>query len=79
MAIKALLGLAAKSARRIGTDGTEEDVPLEEVRTGDRLRVRPGEKIPVDEFVFSGESSVDESMVTGEPLPVTKSVHSNPL
>ena len=71
-AIKRLLGLAAKSARRIGADGQEEDVPLEAVQIGDRLRVRPGEKIPVDGRVLEGTSSVDESMVTGEPIPVEK-------
>jgi Cu+-exporting ATPase len=70
-AIKALLGLAAKTARRVG-DGREEDVPLEAVRPGDRLRVRPGEKVPVDGVVREGASSVDESMVTGEPIPVQK-------
>jgi len=71
-AIRALLGLAAKSARRIREDGSEEDVPLEHVHVGDRLRVRPGEKIPVDGAVVEGESHVDESMVTGEPVPVGK-------
>ena len=71
-AIRALLGLAAKSARRIRHDGSEEDVPLEHVHVGDRLRVRPGEKIPVDGVVLEGQSNVDESMVTGEPLPVQK-------
>jgi Cu+-exporting ATPase len=71
-AIKALLGLAPKTARSIRDDGTEEDVPLERVRPGDRLRVRPGEKIPVDGVVLEGATSVDESMVTGEPIPVEK-------
>ncbi|MGE4130543.1 MAG: heavy metal translocating P-type ATPase [Bdellovibrionales bacterium] len=71
-AIKALLGLQSKTARRIGTDGSEEDVPLEQVNVGDQLRVRPGEKIPVDGVVTSGGSSVDESMVSGEPVPVEK-------
>ncbi len=71
-AIKALLGLAANTARRIAEDGSEEDVPLELVHVGDRLRVRPGEKIPVDGTVLEGTSSVDESMVTGEPIPVKK-------
>jgi Cu+-exporting ATPase len=71
-AIRALLGLAPKTARRIEPDGTERDVPVAEVRAGDRLRVRPGEKIPVDGTVLSGASSVDESMVTGEPVPVEK-------
>src|SRR6266705_3905423 len=71
-AIKALLGLAPKIARRIRDDGSEEDVPLDQVQVGDRLRVRPGEKIPVDGVVVEGSSSVDESMVTGEPIPVEK-------
>ncbi|MEX0744170.1 MAG: heavy metal translocating P-type ATPase [Phycisphaeraceae bacterium] len=71
-AIKALLGLAAKTARRIPSDGTEEDVPLEHVQIGDRLRVRPGEKVPVDGTLVEGRSSVDESMITGEPIPVEK-------
>jgi Cu+-exporting ATPase len=71
-AIKQLLGLAAKTARRIRDDGTEEDVGLEVVEVGDRLRVRPGEKIPVDGVVVEGASSVDESMVSGEPIPVEK-------
>jgi Cu+-exporting ATPase len=72
-AITALLGLAPKTARRIDADGTEKDVPLETVKAGDRLRVRPGEKVPVDGIVISGSSSVDESMVSGEPIPVSKS------
>lgn len=71
-AIRALLGLAAKTARRIAEDDSETDVPLEEVQVGDRLRVRPGEKIPVDGVVLEGTSSIDESMITGEPLPVAK-------
>jgi P-type Cu+ transporter len=71
-AIRQLLGLAPKSARRLNDDGTEEDVPLEHVHVGDRLRVRPGEKIPVDGRVSEGHSSVDESMLTGEPMPVDK-------
>ena len=71
-AIKQLLGMAAKSARRIADDGTEADVPLEAVRVGDRLRVRPGEKVPVDGVVLEGKTSIDESMVTGEPIPVEK-------
>jgi Cu+-exporting ATPase len=71
-AIRKLLGLAAKSARRLGDDGSEEDVPLESIKVGDRLRVRPGEKIPVDGVVLEGASAVDESMVTGEPIPVQK-------
>ena len=71
-AIRALLGLAPKTARRIAPDGREEDVPLEHVRVGDRLRVRPGEKVPVDGLVVEGHSAVDESLVTGEPIPVEK-------
>ncbi len=71
-AIKALLRLAPESARRINDDGSEEDVPLSQVREGDRLRVRPGEKVPVDGEVVDGESAVDESMLTGEPVPVSK-------
>jgi P-type Cu+ transporter len=71
-AIRALLGLAPKTARRIRDDGVEEDVPLDRVRVGDRLRVRPGEKIPVDGVVLEGATAVDESMVTGEPIPVEK-------
>ncbi len=70
-AIRALLGLAPKTARRI-TDGNEEDLPLEQVQPGDLLRVRPGEKIPVDGTVVEGSSSVDEAMITGEPIPVGK-------
>ena len=73
-AIKALLGLAPKTARRIKADGSEEDVPLEQVRVGDKLRVRPGEKVPVDGEVIEGRSSIDESMLTGEPIPVEKEV-----
>jgi Cu+-exporting ATPase len=71
-AIRALLGLAPKTARRISKDGQEQDVPLNEVGVGDRLRVRPGEKIPVDGVVLEGSSAVDESMITGEPIPVEK-------
>jgi Cu+-exporting ATPase len=71
-AIKSLLGLAPKTARRIGDDGEEEDVPLDAVQIGDTLRVRPGEKVPIDGVVVEGKSSVDESMVTGEPIPVEK-------
>ncbi len=71
-AIKALLDLAPKMARRIAPDGGEEDVPLTHVHVGDMLRVRPGEKVPVDGTVLDGESALDEAMLTGEPLPVTK-------
>lgn len=73
-ALKALLGLAPKRARRIGEDGSEHDVALDQVQTGDTLRVRPGEKVPVDGIVLEGSSSVDESMITGEPIPVEKTV-----
>ena len=73
-AIKALLNLAPKTARRIAVDGSEAEVPLEDVAVGDRLRVRPGEKVPVDGVVEDGRSALDESMVTGESMPVTKSV-----
>ncbi len=73
-AIRALLDLAPKTARRIGSDGAEEDVSLEDVAVGDQLRVRPGEKVPVDGTLVEGRSSVDESMVTGESMPVTKEV-----
>ncbi|MGH7908882.1 MAG: heavy metal translocating P-type ATPase [Thermodesulfobacteriota bacterium] len=71
-AIKALLGLAPKTARVIRNDGTEEEIPLDNIKPGDRLRVRPGEKVPVDGMVLEGESFVDESMITGEPIPVEK-------
>ena len=71
-AIRALLGLAPSTARRIDANGAEEDVPLEHVHVGDRLRVRPGEKVPVDGVVLEGDSSVDESMISGEPIPVRK-------
>ena len=71
-AIKSLLGLAPKTARRIRADGGEEDVALSHVHVGDQLRVRPGEKVPVDGTVLEGESAIDESMLTGESLPVTK-------
>ncbi|SBW84920.1 Copper-transporting P-type ATPase [Pseudomonas veronii 1YdBTEX2] len=71
-AIKSLLGLSPKTARRINADGQEEDIPLTHVHLGDHLRVRPGEKVPVDGSVLEGESAVDESMLTGEPVPVMK-------
>jgi Cu+-exporting ATPase len=71
-AIKALLGLAPKTARRISADGTEADVPLDQIHPGNLLRVRPGEKVPVDGVVVEGASAIDESMLTGEPLPVEK-------
>lgn len=76
-AIKMLLGLAPKTARLITADGNEEDIPLEHVQIGNHLRIRPGEKIPVDGVVIDGSSSVDESMVTGEPIPVSKHVDDN--
>jgi P-type Cu+ transporter len=72
-AIRALLGLVPKTARIVREDGSETDMPLDQVRPGDRLRVRPGEKVPVDGVIFEGESSIDESLVTGEPIPVEKS------
>jgi Cu+-exporting ATPase len=71
-ALKALLGLAPKTARRIAVDGSESDVPLDQVHAGDVLRVRPGEKVPVDGVVLDGASHVDESMLTGEPMPLAK-------
>jgi len=71
-AIRALLGLAPKSARKVHDDGSEEDIPLDHVHVGDLLRVRPGEKVPVDGIVVEGHSSVDESMISGEPVPVEK-------
>ncbi|MGF7180482.1 copper-transporting P-type ATPase [Tunturiibacter psychrotolerans] len=73
-AIKALLGLAPKTARRIAADGTEQDVDLNAIQVGNKLRVRPGEKVPIDGVVVEGNSSVDESMVSGEPIPVEKTV-----
>ncbi|SDL97137.1 Cu+-exporting ATPase [Paracoccus chinensis] len=78
-AIRALLDLAPKTARRIHEDGTEEEVQLDAVHVGDRLRVRPGEKVPVDGEVIEGRSAVDESMVTGESMPVTKEVGSKAI
>ena len=71
-AIKSLLGMAPKSARILRDDGREEDLPLDKVVIGDRLRVRPGEKVPVDGIVLEGKSAIDESMITGEPMPVEK-------
>jgi P-type Cu+ transporter len=71
-AIRKLLGLAAKSARRIRPDGVEDDIPLDAVQVGDRLRIRPGEKVPVDGIVLEGKTAIDESMITGEPIPVEK-------
>jgi Cu+-exporting ATPase len=76
VAIKALLGLTPKTARRLREDGTEEDVELSQVHVGDRLRVRPGEKVPVDGEVIEGRSNLDESMLTGEPVPVEKTAGS---
>jgi P-type Cu+ transporter len=75
-ALKALLRLAPKTARRIADEGTEEDIPLTHVHVGDRLRVRPGETVPVDGVVIEGRSSIDESMLTGEPMPVEKTAAS---
>lgn len=72
-AIRALLDLAPKTARRIDADGGESDVPVDQIQTGDRLRVRPGERVPVDGSVLEGQSTVDESMISGEPLPIEKS------
>jgi P-type Cu+ transporter len=71
-AIRALLRLAPKTARRLRADGSEEDLPIEQIRVGDRLRVRPGERVPIDGVVLEGRSSVDESMITGEPVAVEK-------
>ena len=73
-AIKSLLNLAPKTARRLTPCGHERDVPLDQLKTGDTLRVRPGEKIPVDGVILEGTSTIDESMMTGEPLPVSRSV-----
>jgi Cu+-exporting ATPase len=72
-AIKALLGLAPKTARRLGGDGSEEDIPVKEVQPGDMLRIRPGEKIPIDGVILEGQSAVDEAMITGEAIPIEKS------
>ncbi len=71
-ALKSLLGLAPKTARRVSEDGREEDVPLDSAKVGDKLRVRPGEKVPVDGIILEGSSTVDESMISGEPVPVVK-------
>jgi Cu+-exporting ATPase len=71
-AIRALLDLAPKTARRIKADATEEDVPLEQIAVGDRLRVRPVDKVPIDGEILDGKSAIDESMVTGETMPVAK-------
>jgi Cu+-exporting ATPase len=76
LAIKSLLGLAPKTAKKISTDGTEMDIELDQIVVGDLLRVRPGEKVPIDGVVETGSSSIDESMLTGEPIPVTKDVGS---
>lgn len=76
-AIRALLDLAPKTARLIGADGSENDVPLDTVKAGDRLRIRPGDAVPVDGIVLEGRSSIDESMITGEPLPVEKTEGDN--
>lgn len=76
-AIKSLLGLSPKTARRINADGQEQDIPLAHVHQGDHLRIRPGEKVPVDGTVLEGESAVDESMLTGEPVPVIKRAGDN--
>src|SRR5260370_9257102 len=71
-ALRKLLGLAPRTARRVRSDGTEEDIPIEQVAVADTLRIRPGEKVPVDGIVVDGQSAVDESMLTGEPIPVEK-------
>lgn len=73
-AIKALLGLAPKTARKINDDGSEVDIPQEHIHLGDKLRVRPGEKVPVDGEIVEGKSTIDESMITGEPIPVEKTI-----
>lgn len=75
-AIRALLGLAPKTARRIRDDGSEDDIPIDHVAVGNRLRLRPGEKVPVDGVVVEGQTAIDESMITGEPMPVEKTVGS---
>ena len=73
-AIRALLNLAPKTARRLRSDGTDEEVPLDQVSLGDRLRVRPGDAVPIDGVVLEGRSAIDESMVTGESMPVMKEI-----
>ena len=78
-AIKALMNLAPKTARRIGENGAEEDIPLDQVHPGDRLRVRPGDKVPVDGVIFEGASSIDESMMTGESVPAEKTMRDRVL
>src|SRR5207248_11382336 len=75
-AIRSLLGLAPETARVIHASGNEEDVPIEHVRVGDRVRLRPGEKVPVDGVVEEGQTAIDESMITGEPMPVEKTAGS---
>ncbi|TGV92680.1 copper-transporting ATPase, partial [Mesorhizobium sp. M2E.F.Ca.ET.154.01.1.1] len=72
-----LLDLAPKTARLIGADGSEKDVPLDSVQVGDMLRIRPGDAVPVDGIVLEGRSAIDESMITGEPLPVEKTEGDN--
>ena len=76
-AIRALLDLAPKVALRLNGDGTEEEVPLDQILSADMLRVRPGEKVPVDGIVIEGHSTIDESLLTGEPVPVEKLVGDN--
>src|SRR5258708_7946738 len=76
-AIRALLDLSPKTARLLNADGSEKDIPLEQVQPGDRLRVRPGEKVPADGVLLEGHSAIDESMITGESVPVEKSPDSN--
>src|SRR3546814_21120669 len=73
-AIRALLDLSAKTARVVREEGGEEEIPLQDVKVGDRLRVRPGDKVPVDGIVVEGRSAIDESMLTGEPVPVERAV-----
>src|SRR6202030_4757595 len=75
-AIKALLQLAPKTARRVGDDGSDHEVAIDTLKAGDKLRVRPGEKVPVDGVLLEGRSAIDESMITGESIPVEKSPNS---